>query len=415
MKMRDETVHVLGAGIVGICTALSLLEKGFDVVLIDRNDPASGASHGNAGVISPWSCIPQSMPGLWKQVPKWLIDPNGPLSLRWSYAPRMIPWLRRFLNSSAPDSLAKIAAGMNALNRPNVEIYRQHLKGTGHEELLRDSLYVHAFRNAADADLGKLSWRIRAEYGVPMERIEGGDLQDIEPEISNEYKAAILIKDQARAIDPGAIGRVLLDKAKGMGAHFRKVEIQALRPTEAGWMIDTSHGAIEAQKLVIAAGAWSKRILEPLGYKMPLEAERGYHLMFGNPGITLNNSIMDVDGKFVASSMIDGVRCAGTAEFAGLETPPNYARAFVFKKLAKRLFPRLDTSRVTPWMGTRPSFPDSLPMIGEMPHHPGLFAAFGHCHYGLGMAPNTGRVVAGLVAREPTNIDLRPYSITRFS
>ena len=145
--MRDEKVHVLGAGIVGICTALSLLEKGFAVELIDRNDPASGASYGNAGVISPWSCIPQSMPGLWKQVPKWLLDPDGPLSLRLSYAPRMVPWLWRFLRSGAKDNLAQIAAGMNALNRPNVELYTQHLKGTGHENLLQPSYYVHAFRN----------------------------------------------------------------------------------------------------------------------------------------------------------------------------------------------------------------------------------------------------------------------------
>lgn len=413
--MPDETVHVLGAGIVGICTALSLLEKGFAVELIDRNDLASGASFGNAGVISPWSCVPQSMPGLWKQVPKWLFDPDGPLSLRWSYAPRMLPWLRRFLKAGSHENLPAIAQAMNTLNRPNVELYTQHLKGTGHEHLLQDSLYVHAYRNAADADLNKLSWRIRAEHGVPVERITQGELQEVEPEISPEYQAAILIKDQARAIDPGALGRALMDKALKMGARFRRTEVLALRPDGDGWSLDTTDGPIAAHKLVMAAGAWSARLLEPLGLKLPLEAERGYHLMFANPGITVNNSVMDVDGKFVASAMIDGIRCAGTAEFVGLDAPPNYARAYVFAKLAKRLFPRLDTSDVTPWMGTRPSFPDSLPMIGELPNHRGLFAAFGHCHYGLGMAPNTGRIVAGIIAKEPTNLDLAPYSTTRFS
>lgn len=413
--MPEGHVHVLGAGIVGICTAISLAEKGWSVELIDRNDPASGASHGNAGVISPWSCIPQSMPGLWKQVPGWLLKPDGPLSLRWSYLPRMLPWLSRFLKAGTPDNLRAIAEGMNALNRPNVDLYRQHLKGTGKEDLLKESMYVHAFRDAADADLNTLAWRIRADFGVPMERIGQGELQDVEPEISPEYKAAILIHDQARAVDPGALGRALFEKALRHGVQFHKVEVQALRPAGDGWTLVTTDGEIAAQKLVMAAGAWSARLLEPLGIKIPLEAERGYHLMFANPGITLNNSIMDVAGKFVASSMIDGIRCAGTAEFAGLDAPPNYARARVFIKLAKRLFPRLDTSEVIPWMGTRPSFPDSLPAIGELPQHPGLFAAFGHCHYGLGMAPNTGRIVAGLVSREPTNLDLSPYSITRFS
>ncbi len=413
--MPDIKVLVLGAGIVGICTALSLLEKGLSVELIDRNDPASGASHGNAGVISPWSCIPQSMPGLWKQVPKWLLDPKGPLNVRWSYAPRMLPWLRRFLKAGHPDKLPRISEAMNALNRPNVDLYRDYLKGTGHENLLQDSYYVHAFRNGADADLDALAWRIRSDFGVPIERIEGGALQDVEPEISSEYQAAILIRDQARATDPGALGKALFDKAMGMGAQFRKAEVLELRPSEGGWTIETSQGVIKADKLVMAAGAWSMRLLEPLGFKMPLEAERGYHLMFNAPGIEVKNSIMDVDGKFVASSMIDGLRCAGTAEFAGLDAPANYARATVFRTLAKRLFPRLETSQVTTWMGARPSFPDSLPAIGEMSGHPGLFAAFGHCHYGLGMAPNTGRIVAGLISREPTNLDLGPYSPARFS
>lgn len=413
--MPDETVHVLGAGIVGICTSLSLLEKGFAVELIDRDEPASGASSGNAGVISPWSCVPQSMPGLWRQVPKWLLNSDGPLSLRSSYLPRMLPWLGRFLRAGSSEKLPAIAQAMNALNRPNVELYTQHLKGTGHENLLKESLYVHAFRTAADADLNKLPWRIRAEYGVPMQRINQGELHEIEPEISPEYQASILIKDQARAIDPGALGRVLMDKALTMGARFRRKEVLALRPFGAGWTLDTTDGPIEAQKLVMAAGAWSARLLEPLGFKLPLEAERGYHLMFADPDISVNNSVMDVDEKFVASSMINGLRCAGTAEFAGIDAPPNYARAEIFGKLAKRLFPRLNTSDVTPWMGTRPSFPDSLPALGELPGQPGLFAAFGHCHYGLGMAPNTGRIVAGLVAKEPINLDLTPYSVTRFS
>lgn len=408
------TVHVLGAGIVGICTALSLLEKGFSVELIDRDAPASGASHGNAGVVSPWSCVPQAMPGLWKQVPKWLLDPEGPLSVRWSYAPRMLPWLLRFLKAGSPDRLPAIADAMNALNRPNVELYRKHLKGTGRDALLADSFYVHAFRDPAGADLTKLAWRMREERGVPIQKVGAGELREIEPEISPDYKAAILIKDQARATDPGALGRALAEKAVAMGAHIRRAETHRLQRAEDGWLLHTSGGLIEARTLVVAAGAWSARLLSPLGLSLPLEAERGYHLMFADPGIDVRNSVMDVEGKFVASSMLEGLRCAGTAEFAGLDAPPNYRRAEIFGNLAKRLFPRLNTSDLTPWMGSRPSFPDSLPAIGEVPGENGLFVAFGHCHYGFGMAPNTGRIVAGLVSGEPLNIDLSPYSINRF-
>lgn len=408
------TVHVVGAGIVGVCTALSLLEKGFDVELIDRDTPISGASHGNAGVVSPWSCIPQALPGLWKQVPKWLFDPNGPLFVRWSYAPRMIPWLVKFLKAGSPSRLARTADAMHALNRPNVELYRQHLQGTGKEDLLADSVYVHAYRDPAGADMNGLVWRMREERGVPVQKVTGDELREIEPELSTDIKAAVLIKDQARATDPKALGTALVEKIVRMGARIRRTEIHKLRRAEDGWRLDTPEGAINAKTLVIAAGVWSARLLEPLGLKLPLEAERGYHMTFADPGITLRNSIMDVEGKFVASSMLDGIRCAGTAEFAGIDAAPNYERAKVFEGLARRLFPRIDVSRQTPWMGRRPSFPDSLPAIGEVPGQPGLFVAFGHCHYGLGMAPNTGRIVAGVVAGEPTNIDLSPYAITRF-
>ena len=409
------SVHVLGAGIVGICTALSLLEKGSDVELIDRNDPASGASHGNAGVISPWSCVPQSMPGLWKQVPGWLIDREGPLSVRLSHAPRMLPWLLRFLRAGGADRLPAIADAMNALNRPNVELYRQHLKGTGQEGLLRDAAYVHVFRNPANADLDALGWRMRLDRGVPLERIDGNTLREIEPEIAPDYRAAIVIRDQARATDPGALGRALMDKALRMGARFRRAEIRGLQRDGSEWRIDTTGDTITSTCTVVAMGAWSARLLAPLGLTLPLEAERGYHLMFANPGIAVNNSVMDVEGKFVASSMRDGLRCAGTAEFAGLDAPPDYRRAEVFRRMAKRLFPRLDTETVTPWMGVRPSFPDSLPVIGAVPGAAGLFVAVGHCHYGLGMAPNTGRILAGLIAGEPLNLDLAPYAIGRFA
>ena len=410
-----ERVTVIGAGIVGICTTLSLLEKGFEVEMLDCDPPAEGASHGNAGVISPWSCIPQSMPGVWKSVPKWLFDPEGPLAVRWTYAPRMIPWLIKFFQAGALNRLPAIGDAMNALNRPNVDLYRRHLEGTGHEHLVSDSMYVHVYKNPASADLSQLSWRMRAERDVPLEVVNEGELHEIEPALSSDYKAAVLMKDQARALSPGDIGKVLAEKALSMGATFRQVGVDRIQPTgDGGWLLHTAQGEISAEKLVVAAGVWSARLLAPLGIKLPLEAERGYHLILKDPGITLNNSIMDTEGKFVVSTMSTGVRCAGTAEFAGIDAPPDYRRAKVFKRLAKRLFPKINTEDTVEWMGRRPSFPDSLPCIGTVPDHPGLFAAFGHSHYGFGMAPNTGRIIAGVVSGEPTNVDMVPYRIERF-
>ncbi len=410
-----QQVTILGAGIVGICTGLSLLERGFAVELIDRDPPASGASHGNAGVVSPWSCVPQSLPGLWRHVPKWLLDPEGPVSIGWRHLPRFLPWAYKFLRAGRAEGLDRIGDAMNALNRPNVDLYRYHLKGTGKDDLIQDSWYVHVYRDPAAADLSQLVWRMREDRGVPVERVDAGPLREIEPALSPDYKAAILIKDQARALDPGAVGKALFEKALGMGARFRRAAVRRIAQQEnGGWRIETGDEILTAERLVVAAGAWSMTLLKPLGVSAPLEAERGYHLVIRSPGITVNNSIMDTTGKFVASSMSAGVRCAGTAEFAGLDAPPNYRRARVFETMAKRLFPDIDTSDTVEWMGTRPSMPDSLPCLGAVPGHSNLYAAFGHSHYGFGMAPNTGRVVAGLVAGEPPNIDMTPYALDRF-
>ncbi len=411
----ESPVVVVGAGIVGICSALSLRERGIDVVLVDRDRPAAGASHGNAGVVSPWTCVPQSMPGVLRELPRWLLDPEGPVSIRWRHAARFAPWAVRFLRAGAPARLPAIGDALNALNRSSVDLYRRHLAGTRGEGLLVDAWYLHVYRDAG-ASLAGLGWRMRAERGVPMEVLRDGALHEVEPALSRQYRSAVAIKDQARALDPGAIGETLFEKACAMGARFTRTEVRALNPAAgASWTVETDAGPIAAAKVVLAAGAWSARLLAPLGLAPPLEAERGYHLVLRDPGVSLNHSIMDTRNRFVASSMRAGVRCAGTAEFAGLDASPDYRRARVFSRLAKQLFPDLNTDAAEEWMGTRPSFPDSLPCIGEVPGHPGLVAAFGHSHYGFGMAPQTGVIVSELVSGGQPNVDLAPYRLDRFA
>lgn len=411
----EPDVTIVGAGIVGICCALSLLEKGTRVRLVDRDAPGQGASSGNAGVISPWSCVPQSMPGLWRHIPRWLLDPEGPVAIRPGYLLKALPWTLRFLAAGRPHRVRAIAAAMDALNRPNVDLYRHHLGGTGQDGLLRDAWYLHVSRKAAAADLDDLAWRLRTERGAPVEAVDGDALREIEPALSPDYRAAIVVKDQARALSPGRIAAVLADKARAMGGEIRRAAVCGLAPREGGgWRLATENGEIDAPRVVVAAGAWSARLLAPLGVCVPLEAERGYHLMFPDPGVALDHSVLEVDAKFVTSSMDAGLRSAGTAEFAGLDAPPDYRRARIFKRLTKRMLPGLNTEGAAAWMGTRPSLPDSLPCLGPVPRRPGLFAAFGHSHYGLGMAPMTGRIVADLATGAAPNIDLAPYAVDRF-
>jgi len=407
---------VVGAGIVGVCTALSLQERGLRVTLIDPNPVCDAASFGNAGVISTWSCVPQSMPGLWKNVPKWLLDPEGPVALRWSYLPKFLPWMIRFFAAGREDRIPAISDALLQLHRPTVDLYRHHLAGTGHEDLVRDSMYVFVYRDAAKANMENLEWRLRRERGVPIERIDAGTLRDVEPDIADDYQAAVLIRGQGRAMDPGAIGKALSEKFLRAGGTLLQARVMALKPRDGGGVaLETDTGPKIAEKVILSAGPWSAKLLQAHGVKLPLEAERGYHIVFTDPGVTLNNSIMVTDSKFVASSMAMGIRCAGTAEFAGLDHPPDYRRAHILAGPAKRLLPKLNTEAREVWMGQRPSFPDSLPAIGEVPGVPGVIAAFGHGHTGLTAAPMTGRIAASLAVNEQLNVDISAYSPARFT
>ncbi len=411
-----EQVTILGAGIVGICAALSLLERGKPVRLIDRGAPGQETSFGNAGVISPWSIIPQATPGLWRSIPGMLMSRNKPLAVRATTWPRMIPWGLRLLAQGSEAKTRAAADAMAHLCGPSIDLYRRHLAGTGHEGLIRDSNYIHAFRSedAARTAFDSLGYRIRAEKGAPMDLVDAAALKRLEPAIGPAFRAAIVIGAQARCINPGRLGQVLAEKARAMGAEVIKDEVQALTPSGAGWQITGKAQFYDAGQVVMAMGAWSAALLRPLGYRLPLMAERGYHIECPGAGISLENSIMDMDGKFVASSMEGGVRIAGQAEFARADAAPDLRRQEILSRQAREVFPDLVTTEARFWMGRRPSFPDSLPVLGPSERHKGLHFCFGHSHYGLMMAPKSGEVLADHLTDVRPNVALEAYRASRF-
>jgi len=216
-------------------------------------------------------------------------------------------------------------------------------------------------------------------------------------------------------MDPGAIGKVLVEKFLAAGGTLLQARVQSLKPLEGGRVeLQSDSGPLVAERVILSAGPWSAQLLKSHGLKVPLESERGYHIIFSDPGVTLNNSVMVTDSKFVASSMNMGIRCAGTAEFAGLDYPPDYRRAHALTGPAKRLLPKMNTETHEVWMGQRPSFPDTLPAIGDVPGLPGVISAFGHGHLGMTAGPMTGKIVAGLAIGEAPNIDISAYSLSRF-
>lgn len=411
----QSRVIVLGAGIVGICTALSLLERGVPVTLIDKGAPGQETSMGNAGVVSPWSIIPQSLPGTWKSIPKLMFGYGRPLSIHPRVLLKMIPWGVSFLRRGRVDHVRAAAEAMSHLCGPSIDLYQRHLAGTGHEGLITDSMYVHAFRDASRANLDAIDYAIRSEMGADLDLVGRDQLAQIEPALSPDFNAAVLIKGQARMRSPGRLGQVLADKARSMGADVIRSDIKRVSRTNTGlWAVQCDQNTHHAKRIILCMGAWSPSILSDLGLSVPLMAERGYHVEFRDPGIEINNSVMDVDAKFVASLMEDGVRVAGQAEFGPVDAPPTQRREQQLKDLALRAFPQLRTEDAKVWMGRRPSFPDSLPVLGPVADQPGFFVNFGHSHYGLMMAPQSGEILARTLCQEPQNIDLSDVSIDRF-
>ncbi|MGH1453750.1 MAG: NAD(P)/FAD-dependent oxidoreductase [Paracoccaceae bacterium] len=411
----EPRVTVVGGGIVGICSALSLAEAGVQVRLIDRDAPGQGASHGNAGVIGPGCVLPNAMPGLWRDLPKMLLRSDGPLHLRAGYLPRFIPFGVKFLLQSRAARVREVASAMEFLNRGNLDIYRRHLAGTGQEGLICDSYFIHATRNPAKVRESALERELHAQFGIETEVIGAAELRALEPALATDFQGAVVMKGQGRSLSPGRVGTALADKFRAMGGEILQADVLRLFPNEQdGWHISTSQGDMHAPKVVLSAGAWSARLLQPLGIDLPLEGERGYHAFFSGAAVQVNHSVMDNDLKVVASCMASGVRVAGTAEFSGLDHPPSDKRRKLVIAGARRMLPDLRDAQARSWSGLRPTLPDSLPVLGEIKGLPGLVGAFGHSHWGFMMAPRTGQIVAELVQGKPVNADLSPYRSDRF-
>ncbi len=386
------------------------------VQVIEPNLPGNGASSGNAGIISPWSIIPQSTPGLWKQLPALLFQKDGPLALQYRYLREILPWGIQFLAQGSMKRFLQTVQNMELLTRDCAILYRAHLSGTRNEQLVVDSYYVHAFRREDKANPDALAYRLRREVGAPVSQIGGEELHELEPDLSPEFRAAVLIKNQARAIDPAKIAEVLSAKAQAMGVTFIRDSVEALVPLDSGdWRVRTRSSVYSATHVLISAGVWSRDLLVPLGYRLPLIAERGYHVQYKETGVSINNSVMDMDHKTVASAMSPGIRVAGTAEFGIADAPPDPARFESLNRIAKSMIPSLLDSEPEVWMGVRPSFPDGLPVLGALHRHRNLYGAFGHSHYGLMMAPKSGMLIAQIMSDMPVNIDMSGFSSKRFA
>jgi D-amino-acid dehydrogenase len=418
-----QHIAVIGAGIVGAACALELLRDGNQVTIIEPGDPGGeqAASYGNGTLLNPSSVIPMSSPGIWKKVPGYLRDPLGPLAIRWSYLPRLLPWLRRFVAAgSTPEKIAITARALQPLLANAPALHRALAEEAGVGDLMTRQGVMFAYPDRAAFEAEALTWRIRRENGTRWLELNEDELRQREPALSRDYKFALLVEENGQCRDPGAYVSALIRHAVDLGAKLHRARATGFKIANGALRaVTTDTGHITADKAVIAAGAYSKQLAAAAGDRVPLETERGYHVVIGDPGVAPRYPVMPSDGKMAFAMTPAGLRIAGQVELAGLEAAPNWKRAEVLLAFARKVYPSvakdLPPERVKRWMGHRPSMPDGLPCLGASSASGDIVHAFGHGHVGLTAGPATGKLVADLIAGRVPRIDLTPYSARRFA
>ena len=410
-------MHVLvaGAGIVGVSCAIWLQRAGHSVTLVDRVGPAAGASFGNAGVLAAGGVVPVTVPGLWRKVPGMLMNPNAPLFLRWSYLPRLLPFLARYLSHATDAHVGHYGRAIWALMHDSVDQHLSLARGTPAEHYITrdDYCYGYVTTTAFDADRG--SWDRRRALGVPFTVQDGDHYAEDDPVYSGSFATVVRFHDHGRISDPGAYVQALADHFVAEGGTLLITELHdlELRDGQVAAML-SGDGRLAADKIVLAMGPWSDRIARKLGVRVPLESERGYHVEWVNPSRMPKRSVMITDGKFVITPMQGRLRAAGVVEFGGLRAGPSRAPLRMVHKRLKQVLPDISCDSVNEWMGHRPTTPDSLPLIGATDAANTGFAAFGHQHLGLTGGPRTGRLIADLISGRQPNLDLSPFAPDRF-
>lgn len=415
MTLAHHPALIIGAGVVGLSTALYLQRAGVQVTVLDPLGPAGGASFGNAGMLSPDTATPIAMPGMLRKVPGWLRDPLGPLVVRPSYLPRALPWLLQWVKAGRLERVLAISDAMRALHRETLTYWRELLGETLYRELIRPSGQVNVWEGDDVSPTEAIEQQIRVRHGIAVQPLSADDLRQMFPGLARNITRGLLVPGNGYTVSPQRIVHTLADLFRREGGTIVAERAMKLIPREGGgYIVMTNLANRSANEVVVAAGAWSAQLLSPLGIRVPLETERGYHAMLFSPSVTPPLPISSKTRAFFMTPMEDGLRIAGTVEIAGLDAPPDERRAKILVEHARRLFPALQASEVRYWMGYRPSTPDSLPILGSVPTRPGLYLAFGHGHFGMSGGPPSGRLLARMMTGQAPQIDPAPYSVQRF-
>jgi len=411
----ESSVGIIGAGIQGVCISLSLIKKGFKVTVIDREDPGKeSASYGNAGHFSPYASVPINRPDILADVPSMLLNSKGPLSLKWNYVPKMIPWILKFIRNCTKKNMMHTAKYMHQILDLALPAYDELFQDVDVSELV-ESKGIMYFWTDKDLKSRELEIKIRNELGVKQKLLTPDEIYDLEPHINKIYHGGILYEDAKHARNPKKILLKLFDLFLKKGGKFKKENVQSIAFTNDNKpIIKTDLNSYNFDKAVIACGAFSKKFTDQVDEKIPLDTERGYHVHFKGYDHLLSRPVIFLNRGFGITPMEQGLRVVGTVEFGGLINPPSKKRILNLVNNAKYLLPQLKEHH-DEWLGFRPTLPDCLPILGPSKNHKNLFYSFGHHHLGWTLGAISGKIISSMIAGENTNLDLSAYTSQRFS
>ncbi len=411
---------VVGAGVIGVCCALYLQRDGWRVTLLDRQGPGEGCSYANGSVLTSEAVVPIATPGLLWRVPGMLLDPLGPLAIRWGYLPRLTPWLLRFVAASRRSRVEAISIALAHLLHGAIDEFDPLLEQAGVRDMVRRTGWFCLYESEPGYRRALPMIELQRRRGVEMEVLSGSELAEREPALAPIFARAIYYPAVAYATDVFRLVQVLAEAfARGGGelvrAEARGFELGVLPGGGGGpRAVLTDRGRHTCDAVVVAAGAWSRPLARRLGSDPPLDTERGYSMLLPKAGVRPRTPVYSTERGIVCTPLEGGLRVAGTIELGGFEYPPNWRRAEALMTHARRWFPDLDTADAEPWMGFRPSMPDSVPVISGSPRHPNAFFAFGHGHGGIGLGARSGRLIADLASGRDPGPDMAPYRVDRF-
>lgn len=406
---------VIGAGIVGVSAALWLSRAGRRVTLVDRLPPGEGTSHGNAGVLAACSMVPVTGPGLAGKAPRLLLDKDFPLFLRWSYLPRLLPWLWQYLSYANDADTRRIAEQLTLIVGDSVEQHQDLAGNTQADRWLVPSDYQFAYRTQADFDADQYVWSLRAQNGFVPEIVRGAQVQEKEPALGKEIGLLAVMKEHGHIRSPGEYVKSLAAVFEQGGGKTLQATVRDIALVDGSVRsVETDQGSLDCDCVVIASGVWSGALCKKFDLRVPMESERGYHVIFKNPSKIVSAPTMIASGKFVATPMHDGLRCAGIVELGGLQAGPSSQPIELLMRHVNRTFPDLEYTDKIEWLGHRPAPADSLPFIGQI-GTTSVYTGFGHHHIGLTGGPKTGRLLAELICGERQPGDLAAFRPDRFS